>query len=137
MKPVPFDPAKDMAPTPFDERHRLLAQRLKTLGLPFAPHVGCFVWDPHETISAASPFPDRVYFILSLPRFVDIFGSRETIAEKLVWLPTWHQARQLCEKMNIGDDRIAAAWQENPPPTPGDELLRLYGLIAEALGFTA
>ena len=30
---------------------------------------------------------DRIYFILILPRFLDIFGSIEAIAEKLLWLP--------------------------------------------------
>jgi hypothetical protein len=90
MKAIPFDPDKDLAPLPFEARHVEFAKELKRLGLPWAPHVGCFVWDGEGTIEAGSPFPERIYFILSLPRFLSIFGSIEAIREKLVWLPTWH-----------------------------------------------
>jgi len=133
MKPIRFDPENNLAPTPFDERHFLLARELKGRGLPFEPHVGCFVWDPQKAISVESPFPDRVYFILSLPRFLDIFGSKANIVEKLVWLPTWHQARLLCRKMGIDDDRIAALWRDQSAPAPGEELLRLYQLMIDGL----
>lgn len=133
MQPVPYKPEKDLAPTPFDKRHLILAEKLKHLGLPFAPHVGCFVWDPQRLIAAPSPFPDRVYFILSLPRFVDIFGSLEQIAARLVWLPTWHQARLLCTASGVGDDRIAALFLHLDSPPPGDDLLQLYTLLADDL----
>ena len=133
MKPVRFDPEKDLATTPFEERHILLAQELKRLGLPFEPHVGCFVWDPQNVIAADSPFPSQVYFILSLPRFLDIFGSKEKIVEKLVWLPTWHQARLVSRKLGVDDQRIAAIWQTDPAPAPGEELLQLYKLMIDAL----
>jgi hypothetical protein len=133
MMPVPFDPATDLATTPFDERHLLSAQELKRRGLPFNPHVGCFVWDPQKCIAADSPFPSRVYFILSLPRFLDIFGSKQSMIEKLVWLPTWHQSRLLGRTLGIGDDRMVALWHDNPPPSPGDELLQLYQLLLDAL----
>jgi len=133
MQPVPYKPEKDLAPTPFDKRHMLLAEKLQHLGLPFVPHVGCFVWDPQELIAAPSPFPDRVYFILSLPRFVDILGSLEQIATRLVWLPTWHQARLLCAQRRIGGDRITALFRHLGPLPPGDELLQLYALLADDL----
>jgi hypothetical protein len=133
VKPVRFDPDKDLATTPFDERHMLLARELKHLGLAFEPHVGCFVWDPQNVISADSPFPSRVYFILSLPRFLDIFGSKETIVEKLVWLPTWHQARLVSRKLGVADERIVAIWQTGHAPAPGEELLQLYKLMIDAL----
>jgi hypothetical protein len=133
MKPVPFDPGTDLATTPFGERHLLLARQLKRRGLPFNPHVGCFVWDPENCIGADSPFPSRVYFILSLPRFLDIFGSKEKMIEKLVWLPTWHQSRLLGQTLGIGDERIAALWQAKHPPSPGEELLQLYKLMIDVL----
>jgi len=88
-----FNPEKDLAPMPFDERICLHALEMKNSGLVWRPHVGCFVWDPNEIIKPASPFPGRIYFILSLSRFIDIFGSIDQISSKLVWLPTWHQAR--------------------------------------------
>ena len=133
MKPVHFNPEKDLAPTPFDRRHLLLAEKLKHLGLPFTPHAGCFVWDPQELISAPSPFPDRVYFILSLSRFVGILGSLEEVATCLVWLPTWHQARLLCEERGIGGGRVADLFRRLEPLPPGDELLQLFALLADDL----
>jgi hypothetical protein len=129
IKPVPFNQADDTAPMPFDIRHLRLAEKLKRSGLPFHPHVGCFVWDPEGHVPTQSPFPERVYFILSLPRFIDIFGSLERIAADLVWLPTWHQARLLCERRGVPADRIALIWNREPAPPPGEELLRIYELL--------
>jgi len=133
MKPVLFDPDQDIPPIPFDHRHARMAEKLKQLGLPFEPHVGCFVLDPREFISVSSPFPNRIYFILSMPRFIDIFGTKESIVDKLVWLPTWHQARLCCEKIGIGYDRIAALWHMDTPLSPGEELLALYSMMAGAI----
>jgi hypothetical protein len=134
MKPIPFDALKDLAPMPFDIRHCRAAARLKNLGLAWTPHVGCFVWDPDGAIEADSPFPERVYFILSLPRFIGIFGSIEAVRDRLVWLPTWHQARVLGRGLGVGDPEIAALWSAEPFPDPGDELLALYRKLAEVLG---
>jgi len=133
MKPVPFNPDKDLAPTPFEKRHLVAAEELKRLGLKFQPHVGCFVWDPQELIAAPSPFPNRVYFILSLPRFVDIPGSRDKISEDLVWLPTWQQARLLCSQRGISDEQISSLLGQVDRLSPGDELLQLYALLASDL----
>lgn len=101
MQPVAFNPATDLAPIPFDDDFCQLAAALKQGGLPWKPHVGCFVWDPEQIIKAASPFPHHIYFILSLPRFIEIFGSIEVVQAKLVWLPTWHQTRLLCQQYGI------------------------------------
>ena len=97
-----FDPEKDLAPMPFDKRICRQALEMKKTGLEWRPQVGCFVWDPDEYIKPASPFPGRIYFILSLARFIDIFDTIEEMAEKLVWLPTWHQARLVCRQLGIG-----------------------------------
>ncbi|WP_373500619.1 hypothetical protein [Desulfococcus sp.] len=131
MKPIPFDPATDMAPLPFTEAHLELAREMKQRGLAWRPHVGCFVWDPEARIEADSPFPLRVYFVLSLPRFISIFGSSEAMAEQLVWVPTWHQARQTAARLGVAPEDVAWIWTADP--APGDELLVLYGLIRDAL----
>jgi hypothetical protein len=133
MKPVPFDPKTDLAPLPFDQSHLDLAREMKARGVRWKPHVGCFVWDHQELIEAPSPFPLRVYFVLSLPRFVDIFGSVDNAAEKLVWLPTWHQARLLAASLGIGPKAIAGLLLPEASPAPGQELLGLYRLICSAL----
>jgi hypothetical protein len=118
---------------PFDERICRLAQDIKNIGLDWKPHVGCFVWDPDHHIKPDSPFPGRIYFILSLPRFIDLLGSIEAIVEKLVWLPTWHQARLLCQRMGVPDQAVAAIWQSQRPMAAGEELREIYHLLMGAL----
>jgi len=133
MKPTPFDPATDLAPLPFDGRHRDTAARLKQAGLPWNPHVGCFVWDPEGLIPVDSPFPDRVYFILNLGHFLRLLGTAERVRERLVWLPTWHQARLSAEKLGVDAKALRNIWEGEKTPRPGEELLRLYELLLAAL----
>ncbi|MGD8989900.1 MAG: hypothetical protein PVI00_00465 [Desulfobacterales bacterium] len=133
MKPIHFDPQTDLAPMSFDNKIRQLATKIKHLGIKWQPHVGCFVWDPDQTIAADSPFPHRIYFILSLPRFIDIFGTREAIVEKLVYLPTWHQARLLCSQLNVPDEAVASIWKKQTSLSAGAELHKIYELIIDAL----
>ena len=133
MAPIRFNPEKYLAPTSFDEQICRLAWEMKNLGLTWQPHVGCFVWDPESWIKPESPFPGRIYFILSLARFVEIFGNTQEIAHKLVWLPTWHQACLLCNRMGISDDVLEKSRQPNHTGTPTEELLHIYELIIDAL----
>ncbi len=133
MKPIHFEPLTDLAPMPFDSQICQLALKIKRLGINWQPHVGCFVWDPDNTIAVDSPFPHRIYFVLSLARFIDIFGSRAAIVEKLVWMPTWHQARLLCQQLKVPDDAIAQIWQSRPSLSAGNELQKIYEQIIVAL----
>lgn len=133
MKPVHFDPEKDLAPLPFDDRICRQAMHMKAAGLKWRPHVGCFVWDPQNFIKQDSPFPNRIYFVLNIPRFIDIFGDVETMAANLVWLPTWHQARLLCKELDLPGGSVSNLWQGNDGLPAGEELLDLYGVIMDAL----
>lgn len=133
MPAIRFNPEKDLAPIPFSERICRLASDLKKLGLNWQPHVGCFVWDPDGFIKTESPFPGKIYFILSLPRFIKIFGSVENMVEKLVWLPTWHQARMLCDQLGVTDDDLANAWPYGTVFSPGEDLHQIYRRIGDAL----
>jgi hypothetical protein len=133
MKLPRFNPEKNLAPMPFDQGVCRRALEMKKNGLIWQPHAGCFVWDPDEFITPASPFPGRIYFILSLQRFIEIFESIEQIAAKLVWLPTWHQARLLCRQLGISDEALKAGDKQDQALAPGEDLLHIYGLIAEAL----
>ena len=128
-----FNPEEDLAPIPFDERICLRAEEMKEGGLDWRPQVGCFVWDPHKYITPPSPFPGRIYFILSLSRFIDIFDTIEQIADKLVWLPTWHQARLVCRQLGITDEAVGKLQIGSPASSPVEELLHIYGLIIESL----
>lgn len=133
MKSTPFDPALDLAPTPFEERHGLLALQLKEAGLQWRPHAGCFVWDREGVIQVPSPFPRQVYFILNLGRFLEIFDNLENLIAKLVWLPTWHQARLLAERLGIDNQEIAGLWSAGRIDTAGDELYLLYEILLTRL----
>ena len=133
MKPTPFNPETDLPPIPFDLRHCHAAAQLKQGGLPWTPHVGCFVWDPDEIIEVTSPFPDRIYFILNLGHFLRIFGSFEEICNKLVWLPTYHQARLLCDQVGVDQDEVSAALASPENLGAGNELLALYKMILNKL----
>lgn len=133
MKTKQFDSEKDLAPMPFDGGICRTALEMKKSGLAWQPHVGCFVWDPDEFIKPASPFPGRIYFILSLQRFIEIFDSIEQIRAKLVWLPTWHQARLMCRQLGISDEAIEEERKKDGALSPGEDLLHIYGLIVEAL----
>jgi len=133
METVPFNPASDLAPLPFDSRLVDLGARLKQAGLGWRPHVGCFVYDPGGKIQVPSPFPGRVYFILSLPRFLAIFGSVEAMVEHLVWLPTWHQARLLCRAHGIADAALEGRLYGDAPRGPGEDLIELYRVLVEGL----
>ncbi len=133
MMPQHFDVGSDLPPMPFDEHICRLAREIKELGLAWEPHVGCFVWDPDHHIQPDSPFPGRIYFILSLPRFVDLLGSIAAISENLVWLPTWHQARLLCQQLGIADADFAKGWQKKDGFPPCEDLTHVYLLIIEIL----
>ncbi len=134
MTPKRFNPEKDLAPMPFDERVCRQAMAMKKNGLVWRPQVGCFVWDPDEFIKPTSPFPDRIYFILSLARFIEIFDTIDQVAEKLVWLPTWHQARLVCRQLGLTDENLEI-WRQRDltSPSPVEELLQIYRLITETL----
>jgi hypothetical protein len=102
-----------------------MARKLKRSGLDWIPQVGCFVWDPEEVIESPSPFPCRTYFVLNLDKFLRIFGSTENMIEKLVWLPTWYQARLVAAELGLD----LAFGRDHP----ADELRILYDHLLKAL----
>jgi len=106
---------------------------IKKSGLKWRPQVGCVVWDPDEFTKPASPFPGRIYFVLSLARFIEIFDTIEQIARKLVWLPTWHQARLVCRQLGITDEVLEKQRQRCPISQPVEELIGIYRSIIETL----
>jgi len=131
MSGTKFDSGKDIEPIPFNEDVCHLALKMKRFGLDWRPHVGCFVWDPEKTIEQASPFPNRIYFVLSMPRFLEIYGSAMNMAERLVWLPTWHQARSICRKLEVADGEIFNRWQRDS--LLDEDLKNIYRCICSAL----
>jgi hypothetical protein len=68
---------------------------MKQHGLAWRPQVGCFVWDPDEHIKPDLPFPGRIYFILSLKRFIEIF---ESIEQMLLFCHAGLDPASICRK---------------------------------------
>ena len=124
---------EEILPIPIDDTILAAAYRLKRLGLAWSPQVGCFVWDREAVISAPSPFPKRVYFILNMRRFTDIFGSEENMRQQLVWVPTWHQAIGLCSRLGIADTDADRFFNVRGFTSGEDGLLQLYARIARQL----
>ncbi len=133
MKPTPFDPKTDLAPIPFDERHCQFAEALKEAGLPWKPHVGCFVWDRDGYMKVSSPFPGRIYFILNLGHFLRRFESVENITKRLIWLPTWNQARLLCEKLGVDEKETVDICCSGRRVKAGEELIAIYEILLRKL----
>lgn len=126
-------PVEEILPIPIDDTVLAAAYRLKRLGLAWSPHVGCFVWDREAVISAPSPFPKRVYFVLSMRRFTDIFGSEENMRQQLVWVPTWHQAIGLCSRLGVAGTDADRFFDGRGFTSGEDGLLQLYARIARQL----
>ncbi len=120
-------------PIPINDNILESALRLKRLGLPWSPHVGCFVWDREAVISAPSPFPKRVYFILNIRRFTNIFGSEEKMRQQLVWVPTWHQSFQLCRRLGVRHVETERMFDGKRLPSEEEGLMQAYDLIARQL----
>ena len=133
MQPTPFSPANNHAPIPFSRQICLLAEKLKEAGLSWQPHVGCFVWDPSGHIAVPSPFPERIYFILNLNHFIRIFGSVEHIVQKLVWLPTWQQARLILKNFSADATEVLKAFETLKVLDEDEDLAVLYSLILKTL----
>ena len=133
MRPTPFDPQTDLAPIPFSDAVCRTARALKEKGLAWRPYVGCFVWDEKEIIPVSSPFPHRTYFILTLGHFLKHFTTIENMQQDLIWLPTWHQACQLCRMRGIGSSEIAQRIRVKMEAEPGVDLVALYELLLENL----
>lgn len=133
MKPTPFVEGTDLEPIPFSSRHCKLTKRFKEKGLDWEPHVGCFVWDENGHISISSPFPNRIYFILNLGHFFKVSQPLENIKERLVWLPTWHQARIICKRLHVGQREINSVKGFLEVKEVGEDIIVLYELILRKL----
>ena len=133
MKPTPFVEGTDLEPIPFSLEHCALAKAMKKKALDWHPQVGCFVWDEEGHIEVPSPFPHRIYFILNLGHFLRIFETVENMKDKLVWLPTWHQAKIICENLNITQTEINDALCREEAEGTWPDAAILYELISNRL----
>jgi hypothetical protein len=131
MKSKPFDSITDLSPIPFSDDICYAAKSLKEKGLNWQPHVGCFVWDENGNISVPSPFPNRIYFILNLGHFLKILESIKNIQDKLVWIPTFHQAQQICQQLDISPEHVKGIVGDQK--VSEDMFIELYKIIEKHL----
>jgi hypothetical protein len=110
------------------------AKALRTLGLAWDPKPGHYVWDENALIEKPSPFQEGVYFILDLKHFLRRAGTLETLKDSLVWLPTWHDARDILLTLGVSDADVASRLVSEKAIESREELTVLYDLIAERLG---
>jgi hypothetical protein len=127
MKATPFNVSEDLEPIPFSQELCRLALEMKEAGLPWKPHVGCFVWDRQNRIPAPSPFPLDIYFILNLNHFTRILGSLEEVGRAMVWLPTYTQCRHLLDKLSINGEKVLKSFTD-----ANGDLVALYKEILAA-----
>lgn len=117
----------------FSSEEVKLAEQLHKLGLPWEPKPGHFVWDTATVLEHDSPFHDRVFFILDLKHFLRRTSSIENLKKLFYWLPTWHDAREVLEALEVGSSEIAERLKREDSVRNGTERLLLYQMIEEAL----
>ena len=110
-----------------------LAKLLKKAGVDWQPKPGQFVLDDDQVFHHKSPFQSHIFFILDLNHFLRYTGSIESMKNRLVWLPTWHDAREHLRKLGITDTMIAIYLHEKKAIESGTELEWLLRLWLEKI----
>jgi hypothetical protein len=110
-----------------------MARQLRQLGLPWEPQAGHYVYDETGFCQKGSPFQDGVYFILNYDYFISQAGGVDRFKQIMLWLPIWHDARELLRSLGVSDGEVAAALQTQHAIENQRELLSLFELIAARL----
>ena len=111
----------------FTEDQITIAKRLKKLGIPWQPQVGHYVYDANRICPKSSPFQQGVYFLLDFACFMQHVGGVARFRDNMVWLPTWHEAREILHQLGVPAAEVASLTTE--AILQGDELTCLYRLI--------
>lgn len=96
-----------------------------------------FVLDMTGFCKAGSPFQDRVYFILNYDYFIGKVGGVDEFKRIMLWLPAWHDAREILRSMNVSDKKVAEFLRSQRAVEDGTELLALYEMIKACLAHEA
>jgi hypothetical protein len=110
-----------------------MARHLRQLGLPWEPRAGHYVYDETGFCQKGSPFQDLVYFILNYDYFISQVGGVDRFKQIMLWLPTWHDAREVLCSLGVRDTEVAAALQKQHAIENQRELLSLFEMIAARL----
>ncbi len=117
----------------FGDEEISLARQMREAGLPWEPGVGHYVFDEAGLIEIASPFQDRVYFILDIKHFLRRAETVEALKAGMFWLPQWHQARKTARELGIADAMLLQHLADSGALETNAELSTLYRLIIQAL----
>jgi hypothetical protein len=110
-----------------------MARELRRLGLPWEPQAGHYVFDETGFCTKGSPFQEGVYFILNYEYFMRQAGGVECFKRIMLWLPTWHDARQILQTLGVQDEDVASELRSGNAIENQRELLTLYDLIKRTL----
>ena len=109
------------------------AKRLKQLGLPWRPKAGHYVLDVTGFCPQPSPFQEGVYFILNYDFFMKKVGGVDRFKEIMIWLPTWHDVRQLLRQFDVDDENVLKTLTASHAIERGEELDALLDLLIDVL----
>lgn len=110
-----------------------LARTLKSRNAIWNPTPGQFVLDDDQVFHHTSPFQPHVFFILDLQHFLRYTGTTEEMKRRMVWLPTWHDAREELQKLGLSHQQIADHLRSQKAIEEGRELESLLRLWIEKL----
>ena len=118
----------------FSEAEIDLARRLQRNGLTWEPKAGNYVYDETGFCKQASPFQERVYFILNYSYFMKTVGGVDRFKAIMTWLPTWNDAREILRSLHVSDQQILEYLTAEKAIENGMERFALYGLIDSTIG---
>jgi len=110
-----------------------LAKSLKKAGFDWKPQPGHFVLDDDHVFHHTSPFQPHLFFILDLQHFLRYTGSIDGMKRRLVWLPTWLDAREQLRELGVSNHEMATYLHENKAIENGNELEWLLRLWLEKI----
>ena len=104
-----------------------MARHLRQLGLNWEPRAGHYVYDETGFCQKGSPFQDRVYFYDYL---ISQVGGVDRFKQIMLWLPTWHDARETLRSLGVSDAEVNTELQKHGAIENQRELLSLCEMIA-------
>ena len=121
----------------FSEAEIEAARRLRRSGLSWEPSAGHYVYDKTGVCKQASPFQEKVYFILNYPYFMRAVGGVQRFKGIMLWLPTWDDLRGVLRGFEVSDVDVASFLRERKAIESGQERLALYELAESCLAKAA
>lgn len=117
----------------FNDEELEVAQVIKAYGFGWTPSVGHYILDQGGLIECASPFQDRVFFILDIKHFLRRAGTIENLKQHACWLPTWEQARIILRECFVSDEAVSRRLSETRAIEQQTERLELYRMIEDQI----